>query len=64
MLLAAGFAPSFPAAGLGDDQLSPVREALQHLLTGQLPRMLRPLRDVNAGDEGPLPALPGAGGGG
>jgi transcriptional regulator with XRE-family HTH domain len=37
MLLAAGFAPSFPATDLADDQLRPVRDALQHLLTGQLP---------------------------
>ncbi len=37
MLLAAGFAPSFPTTDLAGDQLRPVRDALQHLLTGQLP---------------------------
>ena len=37
LLLAAGFAPSYPATDLEDDQLRPVRDALQHLLTAHQP---------------------------
>jgi transcriptional regulator with XRE-family HTH domain len=37
MLLAAGYAPSYPASALSDAQLRPVREALEHLLAGHLP---------------------------
>ncbi|KUJ64992.1 XRE family transcriptional regulator [Streptomyces albus subsp. albus] len=37
LLLTAGYAPVYPRTPLDDDRLAPVREALEHILTGHLP---------------------------